>query len=104
MTEDKNQSSGPSEPEDLGTPIVQLLNHAVPVSPNFHSRISRAIERRVLAADATQFGILAPLSALLELVKAVFEGLGIVDAASDVHNPRPASSTDADHPSSETEG
>lgn len=88
MTEEQDHAKGESEGEDLGAPVVQLLDHVVPVSPNFGARVSRAIERRVLAADATSFGILAPFAALLELLKAVFEGLGIVDKDPDVPEPR----------------
>lgn len=64
--------------EDLGPPIGQLLGHSLPVESGFRARVGRGIERRILAADATRFGVLGPITALLELLRALFEGLGFV--------------------------
>ena len=71
--------------EDLGPPIAQLLAHSLPVESGFQARVGRGIERRLLAADATRFGVLGPITAFLELLRAFFEGLGLVghDGAAD---------------------
>jgi len=86
------------ETDDWGAPVTQLRDHVVPVSPQFRARVHRSIERRILAANATQFGMLAPITALLELLRAIFEGLGLMDDTLDESgratsaDPGPASS------------
>ena len=71
-----NRSDEPDE--DLGAPVLQLMEHSVPVSSGFRSRVSRSIERRLLAADATHFGVVGPFATLIELLRALFEGLGLI--------------------------
>lgn len=74
------ESEGTDGQEELGAPIAQLLAHSLPVESGFQARVGRGIERRILAADATRFGVLGPITALLELLRAFFEGLGLVDS------------------------
>lgn len=80
MADQEYTSGTNSADDDLGAPVAQLLDHTVPVAPEFRARVGRSIERRVLAADATLFGLLAPLETLVELLRAIFEGLGLIDA------------------------
>ena len=82
MTDDVDEADPNLGSENLGEPIAQLAVHVVPVSTGFRGRVGRAIERRVLAADATRFGVLAPFEALLELMRMIFESLGLLDRPS----------------------
>lgn len=94
MSEDDNAHGNQSDSEDLGVPVTLLRDHAVPVPPHFRARVVRSIERRVLAADAAQFGFLAPFSALIELLRAVFEGLGLIDTEPEASPPAPPETTE----------
>ena len=83
MNGSENDSEDRVNGPDLGEPVAALLTHEIPVSPGFRARVSRSIERRLLAADATHFAMVGPFATLLELLRALFEGLGLVDSGPD---------------------
>jgi hypothetical protein len=94
MSDDDNADGIDSDTEDLGAPVALLKDHAVPVPPHFRGRVVRSIERRVLAADVAQFGFFAPFSALMELLRAVFEGLGLFETESKMSSPASPETTE----------
>lgn len=71
--------------EDLGERITLLANHSVPAPTYLMSRVRGSIFRRTLAGDFTRFAAWGPFTALMELLKALFEGF---------RGPLPAPTTD----------
>ena len=71
--------------EDLGKPITLLANHSVPAPSHLVSRVRGSIFRRTLVGDFTRFAAWGPFTALMELLRALFEGF---------RGPSPAPHTD----------
>lgn len=71
-----NGDPPPVAEDDLGPPLEQLRDLAVPLSTSFPDRVRRRIERRVLAGALIDLAWTAPLAVLLELLRAPLEALG----------------------------
>jgi len=61
---------------DLGEPIDELRELSVPLDPRFAQRVRGSIERRLLAGELLGLAWAAPLSVLMELLRAPFELFG----------------------------
>lgn len=73
MTDD---AARPTEnDEDLGEPIQELRDLTVSVGDQFDRRVRGAIERRLLAGELLSLAWTAPLTTLVELLRAPFEML-----------------------------
>ena len=66
---------------DLGEPIAELAEHVVPAPSHLLRRVRSSIFRRTLAADVTRLATWGPWTAFLELLKALFDSLGLADRA-----------------------
>jgi len=66
--------------ESMGEPIAALLGHAMPAPSGLMPRVRNSIFRRTLAGDVTRFAAWGPITALLELLRAIFESFGGVEA------------------------
>ncbi len=61
--------------EELGEPIAELADYSVPPPTYLMPRVRHSIFRRTLAGDVTRFATWGPITALMELLRAVFESL-----------------------------
>ncbi|MDH4065238.1 MAG: hypothetical protein OEW19_12625 [Acidobacteriota bacterium] len=61
------------DPGDLGAPVEALRDLALDVGGEFGPRVRRRIERRVLGSDLVELAWTAPLTVVLELLRAPFE-------------------------------
>ena len=76
MTNDAKSGALPPDAEpDLGEPVAELRDLTLDVGEEFVPRVRRRIERRRLAGEFVGLAFTAPLTILLELLRAPFEWL-----------------------------
>ena len=61
--------------DELGQPVDELRDLALPLGASFPDRVRGRIERRLLTAELLDLAWTAPLAVLLELLRAPFEAL-----------------------------
>lgn len=66
---------GAGNEDDLGQPVGELMDLALPLGVNFPDKVRRRIERRLLTAELIDLAWTAPLAVLVELLRAPFEAL-----------------------------
>lgn len=66
-------TSGETGDEELGEPIAELRDVALPLSDRFADRVRGRIERRVLTGDFLELFWSAPLTMLLEFLRWPFD-------------------------------
>lgn len=75
MTPPGDETTSEPPDDDLGEPVAELRDVALPLTDRFTERVRGRIERRVLTGDILELFWSAPLTMLLEFLRWPFDSV-----------------------------